>query len=30
LSSTVTKQAKTGYDGWVKPNMQKVRCHDTF
>lgn len=25
LSSTVTKQAKTGYDGWVKPNMQKVR-----
>lgn len=26
LSSTVTKQAKTGYDGWVKPNMQKVRC----
>lgn len=24
LSSTVTKQAKTGYDGWVKPNMQKV------
>ncbi|TIA21583.1 zinc finger protein gcs1 [Aureobasidium pullulans] len=24
LSSTVTKQAKTGYDGWVKPNMQKL------
>jgi ADP-ribosylation factor GTPase-activating protein 1 len=29
LSSTVTKQAKTGYDGWVKPNMQKVCCNDT-
>ena len=28
LSSTVTKQAKTGYDGWVKPNMQKVCCRD--
>lgn len=26
LSSTVTKQAKTGYDGWLKPNMQKVCC----
>lgn len=25
LSSTVTKQAATGYNGWVKPNMQKVR-----
>lgn len=24
LSSTITKQAKTGYDGYVKPNMQKV------
>lgn len=24
LSSTVTKQATTGYNGWVKPNMQKV------
>ena len=26
LSSTVTKQAKTGYEGWVKPNVQKVRA----
>lgn len=25
LSSTVTKQVNTGYEGWVKPNMQKVR-----
>ncbi|KAL1305916.1 hypothetical protein AAFC00_004059 [Neodothiora populina] len=24
LSSTVTKQAATGYNGWVKPNMQKL------
>jgi len=24
LSSTVTKQAQTGYNGWVKPNIQKV------
>ncbi|KAK5169287.1 hypothetical protein LTR04_005781 [Oleoguttula sp. CCFEE 6159] len=24
LSSTVGKQAKTGYEGWVKPNMQKL------
>ncbi|GAB7348725.1 hypothetical protein MBLNU459_g7462t1 [Dothideomycetes sp. NU459] len=24
LSSTITKQAKTGYDGYVKPNMQKL------
>ena len=24
LSSTVTKQALTGYEGWVKPNVQKV------
>jgi ADP-ribosylation factor GTPase-activating protein 1 len=30
LSSTVTKQAKTGYDGWVKPNMQKVCLVWTF
>lgn len=24
LSSTVTKQANTGYNSWVKPNVQKV------
>jgi len=30
LSSTVTKQAQTGYNGWVKPNMQKVRRHDKY
>lgn len=24
LSSTVTKQAATSYDGWIKPNVQKV------
>lgn len=26
LSSTVGKQASVGYNGWVKPNMQKVSC----
>lgn len=25
LSSTVTKNASAGYEGWVKPGMQKVR-----
>ena len=25
LSSTVGKQANAGYNGWVKPNIQKVR-----
>lgn len=27
LSSTVTKQAQTGYTGWLKPNLDKV-LHD--